>query len=124
MFPILSYTIGKTMGKKEFAAWLESKYISWIGEAGKRRTLTDFSKYLGVTQPMLSQWLNGRYVPNTHNISKIAARLGPEVYDLLGLQRPDPDIQWLVKLFGELDEQGKEELLQAAEQIKQHRSKI
>ena len=110
------------MGQREFATWLESKFVSWMGETGKRRTLTDFAKYLGVSQSLLSHWLNGRYLPDRQNVSKIAERLGSEVYDLLGLQRPDPDIQWLVKLFGELDAQGKEELLQAAEQIKQRRS--
>lgn len=110
--------------KREFAVWLEGKFLSWMGEAGRRRTLTDFAKHLGVSQSLLSQWLNGRYLPELKNINKIAERLGPEVYDLMGLQRPDPDFQRLVKLFGELDAQGKDELLEAIEQIKQRRSKI
>ena len=110
------------MGKKEFAEWLEGKYIAWMNETGRRRTLTEFAEYLGVGQPLLSQWLNGRYLPGMKNVSKLAARLGPEVYDLLGLQRPDPDIHRLVSLFGEMDEQGKQDLLQAAEQIKKQKA--
>lgn len=111
------------MGKREFAEWIEGKFLFWMGETGKRRTVTEFAKYIGVSQSLMSQWLNGRYLPDLKNITKIAERLGPEVYDLLGLQRPDPDFQRLVKLFGELDAQGKEELLQAAKQIKLRRQK-
>jgi len=106
------------MGKVEFANWLESKFLAWMGEAGKRRTLSDFAKYLGVSQSLLSHWLNGRYLPERENVSKLAARLGPEVYELVGMLRPDPDAQCLMGIFGELDEERKKELLQCAKQIR------
>ena len=73
----------KIMGKREFAEWLEGKFLSWMGEAGRRRTVTEFAKYIGVSQSLMSQWLNGHYLPDLKNINKIAERLGPEVYDLL-----------------------------------------
>ena len=76
----------------------------------------DFIRHSGLAQ-------TGRHLPDLKNVNKIAERLGPEVYDLLCLQRPDPDSQRLVKSFGESDAQSKEELLQTAEQIKQCRSK-
>ena len=52
------------MGKREFAEWLEGKFLSWMGEAGRRRTVTEFAKYLGVSQSLMSQWLNGHYLPD------------------------------------------------------------
>jgi len=106
------------MGKGEFAAWLEGKFLSWMGETGQRRTLTEFAKYLGVSQSLLSQWLNGRYIPDRENLGKLARCLGPEVYEMVGMLRPDPDAQRLMGIFGELDEKGKKDLLQCAEQIR------
>lgn len=103
--------------------WLENKFIAWMSETGRHRTVSEFAAWLDIPRPLLSRYLNGQRQPSRENVDKIAARLGPEVYDLLGLQRPDPRIQRLVSAFDALDEEGKEELLQYAEQIRGRKSR-
>ena len=72
------------------ANWLESKYIEWLSDSGQRRTVSEFAEWLGISRSLLSRYLSGSRTPSRKNAEKIAARLGPEIYDLLGLQRPDP----------------------------------
>ncbi len=93
-----------------------------MSESGRHRTVSEFAVWLDIPRSLLSRYLNGQRQPSRENVGKIAARLGPEVYDLLGLQRPDPNIQRLLRAYDELDEEGKEDLLQYAEQFTQRRS--
>ena len=83
------------MTNTNIATWLESKYIEWISVSGERRTISEFAAWLDISQSLLSRYMNGTRTPSRKNTDKIAARLGPEIYDLLGLQRPDPLLQRL-----------------------------
>ena len=75
---------------KDFSIWMEEKFIRWIAETGQRHTVTEFAEWLDIARPVVSRYLSGDRIPTGKNVDKIAARLGPEIYDLLGLQRPDP----------------------------------
>ena len=77
---------------KELAAWMEDQFIRWISETGQRHTVTEFAEWLDIARPVVSRYLSGDRVPTGNNVDKIAYRLGPEIYDLLGLQRPDPQL--------------------------------
>ena len=71
----------------EFADWLNKKYIEYRGDT--RSTVSEFAEYIGVRQPVMSGWMKkGGKKPDRNNILKIADKLGPEVYDVLGLPRP------------------------------------
>ncbi len=72
------------------AEWLNAKFLEWERNEGKRKTMVQFAEYLGVAQPSLSDWVNGKYVPKGRNLSKIADKLGYEIYDIMGLRRPMP----------------------------------
>ena len=91
------------MPPTEISAWLEGKYIAWISETGQRRTITEFADWLDISRPILSGYMNGSRRPGRENADKLAARLGPEIYDLLGLQRPDPLLQRLQAHWDALD---------------------
>jgi transcriptional regulator with XRE-family HTH domain len=71
--------------------WLNGKFFDWQRAEGGRRTITDFAAYLGVSQASLSEWLRGKYDPKGQNISRIAEKLGYEIYDALGMSRPLPE---------------------------------
>lgn len=87
----------------EFKDWLEQKYLEWMVQGGKRQTLTAFAKYLGLSQSLVNQYLNGKIsTPSEDSVHKIAKQLGPEVYDVLGLVQPDPDLQALNALWHKL----------------------
>jgi transcriptional regulator with XRE-family HTH domain len=77
------------MTTENFSQWLEKKYIEWISESGRRRTLAEFSDFLRIPRPLLSRYLNGSRVPKYSNADQIAAHLGPEVYTVLGYRSPD-----------------------------------
>lgn len=78
---------------KIVSEWLESKFIEWIAQTGQRRTVKEFAEWLDISRTVVSRYLSGDRIPTRKNADKIAARLGPEIYDLLGLQRPDPLLQ-------------------------------
>jgi transcriptional regulator with XRE-family HTH domain len=71
----------------KFSDWMTKKYIEWRGDT--RRTVTDFADYVGVSQQTLSQWLNkDDVVPQAKNVTVLADRFGPEIYEVLGLPVP------------------------------------
>lgn len=110
------------MARGKFGEWLDSQYLKWQAANG-RRTLDEFAEYLGVgSRVTLSRWINGQHKPDKESIDILAAKLGPEVYDLLGLQRPDPQVSKIVAWFTSLPEEARkkaEELMQQLAEGKQ-----
>ena len=83
--------------------WLERKFLEWQIDEG-RKSLTSFAQYLGIPQAVISHYMSGRYKPSGDNVNKIAAKLGPEIYDLLGLQRPDPLLEEMRQTYDQVSE--------------------
>lgn len=98
-----------------FSKWLELQYINWMAQSGTRKTLTEFSKWLGISQPLINRYMSGQVIPSEENVHKIAAHLGPEVYDLLGLARPDENIQRITHLWDKLSDKQKKYVLEQVE---------
>jgi transcriptional regulator with XRE-family HTH domain len=81
------------MGGVNMSGWLTQRYLDWQKEIGERRSTTEFAAYLEVPASSLSDWLNGKNRPKSErNIRNIAKKLGPEIYDLLDLPRPEEEI--------------------------------
>jgi len=76
------------MKNMKYNDWLMGKFNSWEKETGKRQSFSAFSRYLGVKQSSLSQWLAGNYPPTGENVEKIAQKCGDEIYEVLGLISP------------------------------------
>lgn len=79
------------MIEMEFSDWFTKKYVEWRGPSvGNDRTISDFADWIEISQPLASQYMKkGGKVPKSQKvIQKIAAKY-PEVYDVLGLERPD-----------------------------------
>jgi hypothetical protein len=57
--------------------------------------LAEFSDWLGIPRPLLSRYLNGSRIPKHSNADLMAARLGPEVYEVLGFRSPEDMLQSL-----------------------------
>jgi transcriptional regulator with XRE-family HTH domain len=73
----------------EFKEWIFKKYLDWQAEIGVRKSMSEFANYLGVSQQTISVWMNGRGTPSGKNVYKLGAQLGWELYDMLGLPRPE-----------------------------------
>jgi transcriptional regulator with XRE-family HTH domain len=99
-----------------FAEWIESKYLEWQNSTGKRQTISKFADYLGVSRPLLSMWLNGARSPSTENVKVLAETLGAEVYDILSIPRPDPDLERLTNLWDHIPLDARKKIAKKAEE--------
>lgn len=99
------------MERNPFALWFERKFVEWEAEAGHRRTVSEFAEWLNIPRSLCSRYLTGSRSPSRINVDLIAIKLGPEVYDLLGLQRPDEILQRLQRGWDRLTEDQKARLV-------------
>lgn len=88
-----------------FSQWLEQKYLEWQNAQGKRKTLDEFAEYIGVSRSILSHWISGtRKKPTPESIRQLSNKLGFEVYDVLGLPRPDEDLAYISQHWDQVSE--------------------
>lgn len=62
----------------------------------------------------MSRWMTGDNPPSYEHIERLASKLGPEIYDIMGMERPDPDIEQLVRLYSAATPEQKKEILRQA----------
>ncbi len=82
--------------------WLNQKFVEWEKTQGRKQSYYAFARYLEVSQSGLAQWMTGSGVPGGENLLNIASKLGPEIYDVLGLPRPNAEVQRLTVSFANL----------------------
>jgi transcriptional regulator with XRE-family HTH domain len=73
----------------EFKEWLMLEFKKYETKMGGRQNFVDFARFLKVKPPTLTRWLNGDSIPTGDSVYQLATRLGPEVYDVLGLPIPN-----------------------------------
>lgn len=99
-----------------------SKYFKkkmWEWQAGDgTKTQLEFAEYLGVEEGTLNKWINGERRPNIENVELLAKKLDMKLYDLLGLLRPDPDLEEIVEYWDDLDKAAKKDLIELARKRK------
>lgn len=98
-----------------FAEFMTKKYVEWQASSGKRKTLDEFSAYIGVSRPLLSMWLNGKKRPGKENIKILAEIFGSEIYDVLSIPRPDPDLERLKNIWKFIPENDRRKLAEQGE---------
>jgi len=103
------------MPRNEFSQFLEKKFLEWQIKQGRRTTLKEFSKQIGVSRAAISLWLNGERTPDLINIQKLAEVFGLDVYDALGLPRPNPYLQKINQIFERLSPEHQQRLAEDAE---------
>ena len=67
----------------QFTEWINEKFIEWRGNS--RNGVTDFARFVGVSQQVMSNWLNGRNKrpPSPESIAKLAEKF-PDIYEVIG----------------------------------------
>jgi len=73
--------------ENSFSKFFNNKYLDWQKEIGELRPMSDFAEFLGIPQPMVSAWSNGRYLPGKKYLQTLASKLGNEIYDALGISQ-------------------------------------
>ena len=99
-----------------FSNWLEGQYIEWMAKMGRVGKQGEFANYLGISQPLLNKYLNGRRTPGKVNIDKMAVKLGDEIYDCLELEKPDPILRAIINSWDDFDEPCRQEFKERLEQ--------
>ncbi len=82
--------------------WLNQKFVEWEKSQGRKQSYYAFARYLEASQSGLAQWMTGSSVPSGEDLLNIAGKLGPEIYDVLGLPRPNAEVQRLTVSFANL----------------------
>ncbi len=82
--------------------WLNQKFDEWEKAQGRKQSYYAFARYLEVGQTGLAQWMIGSGAPSGDDLLNVAKKLGPEVYDILGLPRPNAEVQRLTVSFANL----------------------
>ena len=98
-----------------FPEFLEQKFLEWQMKNGERKNLYQFASYVGVSHGTMSFWINGVKKPSDDNIERLAVLFGNEIYDVLGLSRPNPYLQKLNRLWEFLPEEIQKRLSDEAE---------
>ncbi len=76
-----------------FKEFLERRFLDWQSQQGARKTVAEYADWLGVKRSTLSMWWNAEITPRDDGvISKLAVKLGLELYDILQLERPNEDL--------------------------------
>lgn len=110
-------------GMQDFSDWLRGKFTAWQAQSSAPKTVVDWSIFLGVSQPNLSRWLNGKSKPDGINLERLADKLGLEVYDRLGLVRPNVDtrLNLINKAWDLLPESLKNEFAEKAGRVQEEK---
>jgi transcriptional regulator with XRE-family HTH domain len=98
-----------------FSEYLLVKLQEFEKKRGQRTSLDKFAEYIGVSRPLVSYWLKGT-IPSLENVQILANKFGPEVYDALGLPRPNPYLQKINQIFDKLSPEHQQKLADMAEQ--------
>jgi len=95
-----------------FAMWLEINFLEWQAKTKKRATLQEFADHIGYSRPLISMWMAGKRLPTEDGAKRLADLFGPDIYDILGMPRPDPDLERLNKIWQFLPELVRRSILQ------------
>lgn len=99
-----------------FPQFLENRFLTWQQKEGGRRTVKQFAEWLGFPQSTLSTWWTKDITPKDEEVlRKLAIKLGMEVYDVLGLPRPDPDLIYIQQNWPQLSPAERRALREQAE---------
>ncbi len=94
--------------RNELGQWLDHQFILWQLNQGGSQTVGEFAKYLGVSRDALYKWMNGQRVPDLECVDKLADKLGPEVYALVGLPLPNQQLFRIKRSWEDLSEEEQE----------------
>lgn len=74
---------------EEVARYLSEQFedfrAKFIARGQKPPSQRDFTVYLGVNESSYSAWIGRVRPPTLDNVDKIATKLGPKIYDIMGI---------------------------------------
>jgi transcriptional regulator with XRE-family HTH domain len=102
-----------------FKDWINQKFIEWEKTQGRSQSYYAFARYLEVSQSGLSQWMTGSSAPGGDDLLNLSSKLGAEIYDVLGLPRPNAEAQRVTVSFASLPPDIRQQLTSALTEVDQ-----
>jgi transcriptional regulator with XRE-family HTH domain len=97
---------------------LFEKYMEYQKISKKRKTLKEFSEYIGIGQVHLNRLMNGRRKAGEKTIARLADFFNdPGFYDAVGMDRPEPLLTYTKRNWGSVPEEVKKKI---AEEVSQY----
>jgi len=99
----------------ELQALLTEAYLEYVNQRRRKVGDNEFARYLGVSVGSYNQWINGNRLPSYDNVIKLAAKLGPRVFDVLGYDRvmvvADPQLLFIAERWGLLEHDTRQQII-------------
>ena len=93
-----------------FPAWFTRAYKRWSRSQAGEEDFIAFCDLLGYPPSKVLGWLHGEFLPEGSEILSIAGTLGTEVYQVLDLPKPDPELIKIFESFAHLTGQDRSNL--------------
>jgi transcriptional regulator with XRE-family HTH domain len=71
-----------------FPEWITRKYLDWRGDVVTGRSITKFAEYLGVSQSLMNNWMQGQRMPGRKSLMKIGRKY-PEIIEIFEFAIPN-----------------------------------
>ena len=96
-----------------FPAWFNRAYKRWSRSQAGEEDFIAFCDLLGYPPSKVLGWLHGEFLPEGPEILSIAGTLGIDVYKVLDLPKPEPELLKLYYRFSHLRGQDRSKLVLA-----------
>jgi hypothetical protein len=93
-----------------FPAWFNTAYKRWSRSQAGEEDFIAFCDLLGYPPSKVLGWLHGDFLPEEPEVLSIAGILGVEVYQVLDLPKPDPELIKIFESFAHLNGQDRSNL--------------
>lgn len=101
---------------KTIGGLLKNYHIEESRRRGAIINQRELAEHFEIDPLTFNKYYNDERKPRGENVRLMAIKLGPQVYDILGLQRPDPLLKILIHRWDNLTDKQKESLINIARQ--------
>ena len=96
---------------------LFEKFMEYQKNSGQRKTLKEFSEYIGVGQVYLNRLMNQKRKAGEKTIHHLADFFtDPRFYDVAKLDRPEPSLTYIKRNWGKVPNEIKNKIVQEVAQ--------
>lgn len=86
----------------EFSTWFTTEYQEWVRSQPGEEDFLAFCDLLGYPPAKILGWLHGKSLPEGPEVLSIAGIFGMDIYAVVNLPQPDPELLKIFKLFSHL----------------------
>ncbi|GAP06038.1 hypothetical protein ATHL_00884 [Anaerolinea thermolimosa] len=96
-----------------FPAWFNRAYKRWSRSQAGEEDFIAFSDLLGYPPSKVLGWLHGEFLPEEPEVLSIAGIFGTDVYEVLDLPKPEPQLLEIYKSFAHITGENRGKIVHA-----------